>query len=284
MKKIYVIGSNGFIGKNFVEFSNNRSLDYIGINREKIDLSKKIISKDLKKYIKKNSVLILLAFKTKHIDKKPSVIDNIDITMNLSKIIELMKPSHVVLFSSMSVFGDKKNYNNYDESSLVSPDNEYGIAKVFSENILNSLKKISKLNLTIVRIPRVFGKYDYAYNYGPTSFLHNIIRKKPLKIWGDGKEKKHFLYIKDLFRIIEIIIKRKIIGTFIIVPKESYSFKQLALKCINLTDSKSRIISKKRIYDGSNHLAKNNKIMKELKKFRFTPIDKAIKEYYNELK
>ena len=140
MKKIYVIGSNGFIGKNFVEFSNNRSLDYIGINREKIDLSKKIISKDLKKYIKKNSVLILLAFKTKHIDKKPSVIDNIDLTMNLSKIIELMKPSHVVLFSSMSVFGDKKNYNNYDEGSLVSPDNEYGIAKVFSENILNSLK------------------------------------------------------------------------------------------------------------------------------------------------
>ncbi len=279
----YVIGSNSFIGKNIIE-NKNSNLNYVGINRKKIDLSNRINSKIVKKNIKKNSILIFLAFKTKHISKTPSIIDNINLIMNCADIIKYSKPKHVILFSSLSVFGDMKNYYNFDENAMVNPDTEYGVAKVFSEKIINSLQKKLKFNLTIIRIPKVFGKHDYENEYGPTSFLNSIIKKTPLKIWGDGEDKKHFLYINDLLKVIELIIKKKIFGTFIIAPEKSYSFKKLATECLKITKSKCELTFKKRTYNGSDHIVKSNKIMKLLKNYKFTKMTVAIKKYYKELK
>ena len=68
----------------------------------------------------------------------------------------------------------------------------------YFQKIINSSKKL-KFNLTIIRIPKVFGKHDYENEYGPTSFQIALL-KTPLKIWGDGEDKKHFLYINDLLK------------------------------------------------------------------------------------
>ena len=192
----------------------------------------------------------------------------------------MAKPSKVIFFSSVSVYGDKKNFMNYDENSNVNPDNDYGIAKVISENILEYYKKILYYDLLIIRIPKVFGKFDYNNNYGPSSFLNNIKLNKKLKLWGKGEERKHFLYIKDLIDILHLLIIKNSKGKFIVAPDKGISFFMLAELCIKKCNSNLKIMFKKRTFVGSNHLLNNKKIKKQLPTFEFTNFNNSIVDYF----
>ncbi|OUV61122.1 MAG: hypothetical protein CBC82_07210 [Cellvibrionales bacterium TMED122] len=282
-KNLVVIGARSFIGKNIIE-NFNQEFNIIPVTSKMINLEKKISKKKIIKFIPKKSILIFLAFKTKHKQlSKQNLIENIEILSNFINIIESTKPSKVIFFSSISVYGDNNSYKNLDEESKLSPDNDYGKAKAISELILKDLSRSLKMKLLIIRIPRVYGKYDYISNYGPTKFLNDISLKKNIFIWGDGKERKHFLYIKDLLRNLKTLIYKDITGIYNICPSLSHSFLDLAKLAIKCTNSKSKIFFKKRNGIKSNHIINNNKIIK-VKGVKFTHISLAIKDYYSSIK
>tara|TARA_B100001057_G_scaffold448429_1_gene488741 strand:+ start:1139 stop:1993 length:855 start_codon:yes stop_codon:yes gene_type:complete len=279
-KNLVVIGARSFIGKNIIE-NFNQKFNIIPLTSRMINLEKKISKKKIIKFIPKKSIIIFLAFKTKHKQlSRQNLIANIEILSNFINIIEMTKPSKIIFFSSISVYGDNNNYKNLNEDSRLSPDNDYGKAKVISELLLKDLSKSLKLKLLIIRIPRVYGKYDYITNYGPTRFLNDISLKKNIFIWGDGKERKHFLYIKDLLRNLKTLINKDMTGTYNVCPSLSYSFLDIAKLVIKFTNSRSKILFKKRNGIKSNHIINNTKITK-VEGIKFTNISLAIKDYYS---
>ena len=55
--------------------------------------------------------------------------------INFIEIIRICKPSKIIFFSSISVYGEKKHHRHIDESSKTNPDNDYGVAKIISEKM-----------------------------------------------------------------------------------------------------------------------------------------------------
>lgn len=282
-KNLVIIGSRSFIGKNIVESYKN-DFNLISISSKIINLEKRINAKKVQSIIPKNSTIIFLAFKTKHNNlSEKNLIENILIISNFISLIEILKPVKVIFFSSISVYGDNNNYKNLTEKSFVKPDNDYGKAKAVSEILLSEFSKKLKFKLLIIRIPRVYGRYDYANNYGPTKFLHDIANKKNILIWGDGKEKKHFLYIQDLLNNLKKLIKSNAFGTYNLCPTESYSFINLGKIILQSFNTNSIIKFRKRNGIKSNHIIDNKKLLK-IKGIKFTNIRLALNEYFLILK
>ena len=278
-KKLVIIGSRSFIGKNIVE-NYYKEYNLILINSKIINLEKKINENKIKKIIPKKSIIIFLAFKTKHETLSDrNLIENIEIISKFINIISIVKPVKVVFFSSISVYGDNNSYKNYNEKSKVKPDNDYGKAKAVSEILLKQTSKNLNFKLLILRIPRVYGKYDYKNNYGPTKFLNDLNTKKNIYIWGDGKEQKHFLYIKDLLFNLNYLLLRNKVGTYNLCPTENHSFVFIAKLVLKSFNSNLKIISNKRNGIKSNHIIDNSKILK-LKDIKFTNMKSTLKEYY----
>jgi nucleoside-diphosphate-sugar epimerase len=113
----------------------------------------------------------------------------------------------------------------------------------------------------------------------PTKFLNDLNTKKNIYIWGDGKERKHFLYVKDLLFNLNNLLHRNKVGTYNLCPTESHSFVFIAKLVLKSFRSNLKIISSKRNGIKSNHIIDNSKILK-IKGIKFTNMKSALKEYY----
>lgn len=104
----------------------------------------------------------------------------------------------VVLFSSMSVYGDQKP--PFDERMPRRPVDVYGGAKTYMEQMTEALADVHGFRYTIIRPHNVFGprqRLDDPYRNVVGIFLNRIMRREPILIYGDGRQRRAFSYITN---------------------------------------------------------------------------------------
>mgnify|MGYP000044179631 CR=1 FL=1 len=84
------------------------------------------------------------------------------------------------------------------------PNYGYVIAKRFGENLCSAYNKESGLNVIIIRIDNTFGEGDDFDNYPQIipRFIKDAMTKQKITVFGDGSNKRTFIYVKDLVRDI----------------------------------------------------------------------------------
>jgi UDP-glucose 4-epimerase len=128
-------------------------------------------------------------------------------------------------------------------SSAITSDSLYGLTKRTSEEIADYYRKNYKLNIATCRFFNTFGNYERKGNYTsiPTQFLDRAMKDKPIVIYGNGKQSRDFIYVKDLVQWLMDVDFRKRSGIFDFGTGITTSFNDLANMIIRLTNSKSRI-------------------------------------------
>ena len=185
--KILITGSNGFIGKNLKYFLIEKKYKILEQNRN--DSLKKLISS-----LHECDLIIHLAGenrpKAKYLFKK----NNENLTKKICQILVKNNESKPIIFSSTIHF----NKNN-----------SYGKSKKECEKILLNYKKKMKADVSILRLPNVYGKWAKKnYNSAIATFCYNLSRNKKIFI-SKEKKKVNFLYIDDLVKQITHIIFQK---------------------------------------------------------------------------
>src|SRR3989339_545761 len=113
-----------------------------------------------------------------------------------------------VFTSSIAVYGT--NQIPMVETLEPQPEDPYGIAKYAVEMDLESAHKIFGLDYTIFRPHNVYGERQNCgdpYRNVLGIFLNNILDKKPVCIFGNGKQTRAFSYIGDIAPIIAKSVK-----------------------------------------------------------------------------
>ena len=116
----------------------------------------------------------------------------------LETAIKTKKLKKIVLFSSMAVYGNQKP--PFDEHMPRKPVDVYGINKAAMEHTTEILSKIYGFGYTIIRPHNVFGEYQAMwdpYRNVIAIFMNRILRGEPIYIYGDGRQKRAFSYIRD---------------------------------------------------------------------------------------
>ena len=184
---IAITGSDGFLGKNFYVFLKYSS-------KHKIFLINKTTSKkNFINILSISDIVFHFAGSNRENKKEYFIKNNIKLTEEILKILEQKQSSTKLIFASTSQVENK---------------NVYGISKVKAENILLERKFKKKIQVLILRLPNLFGKWSKPYyNSVISTFCKQAVLNKPLKIYEEKIIK--FLYIDDIIKFLFSIIKKK---------------------------------------------------------------------------
>lgn len=275
-KNILITGGCGFIGSNLAEFFLNQGNKVIIID----DLS---IGK--KSNIKKNKNLIFIRKKIQDIGKI-KLKGKIDICIHLAAKAEILISKekenlyfddnviglqHVLKFcskkkikkfifaSSASVYGDTKDVK-VKESFKLQPLHFYAYSKFLGEKMVEKYSKINGFKYYILRFFNIYGEKSNAV---VAKFLAQFLQNKKITIYGDGRQSRDFVNVKDVCNVIKKIINSNINSNiFNIGSSKSLKIKELK----NLISPKSKFINlKKRFDDIEVSIANINKAKKILR-------------------
>jgi len=271
--KHIVLGNTGFIGKNLEKYLIQKRKSVCGFNSKQINLFYKKSSLKLSKLINKETIIFFLSFNKNQ--SKASIKDfdkNYLLIKNFIDVIKKKKPKKIIFFSSQSVYGEGTHNLNITENTIPNPTSYYGIAKYTAERLLIKFCYEKKISLIVIRIPRVYGLGDNPRNYGPTKFIDFFKKKKQLIVWGSGDEKRDYLYINDLNKIIVKLSKINFIGTINVCSGKSYSFIQIIKLIEDISKKKFPFKRKKRSRPKVDHIMNNNFLIKIIGHYKFSTL------------
>ena len=224
--KIIICGATGFIGRNLLEYFSKFDNEIIAIsNKRKPSYKSKNIKwvkadlrcpKILKDFLPNTDLFLQFAATTsgaKDIVERPyiHVTDNAIMNSLLLRECFEAKVKHYIFPSCTVMLQSKEfqNENDWDPNQEINQ-NYYGVGntKVYIEKMCKFYSSLG-LKTTAVRHSNVFGPYD-KFDLEKSHVLGATIRKvinaengQNINVWGSGKSRRDFLYVKDLISFIE---------------------------------------------------------------------------------
>ncbi len=274
MNKIVVTGGLGFIGSNLIDllikngffvlnidkvgyasnfyntlnFKNNKNYKYLKLN---INNKNKLI-KIFAKY--KPLGIFNLAAET-HVDRSidsPDQFINSNIlgTFNLleafRKYSKKNKKSKLIHISTDEVYGDiikgrtKENYP-------YSPSSPYAASKASSDHIVFSYIKTFGIKAIITNCSNNYGPKQHPEKLIP-KMIYNIINNNSLPVYGDGKNSREWIYVKDHCEALIKIFKSGEIGeTYNIGSNKNLNNIEICKNLLNVAKKNIKIGKKVKI-------------------------------------
>lgn len=123
-------------------------------------------------------------------------------TLNVLEFAKNIKVKKIVLSSSAAIYGDK-TLPPCKETAAPACQSPYALSKFQSEEMLKKYNLLYNLPTAALRYFNVFGPNqnpNSAYAAVIAKFVACFIKKQPLTIFGDGKQTRDFVFVKDIAR------------------------------------------------------------------------------------
>lgn len=144
--------------------------------------------------------------------------NNVKGTFNLLKTFK----GRAIFASSSAVYGQAEEPEITEKHSTISR-TVYGQNKLDAENIV----KLHR-DYCILRFSNIYGKGIFCKRTVADCFVENAIKKEPLLIHGDGKQRRDFVHINDVVRAYIVAMRSDINGIFNIGGNEALSINDIA--------------------------------------------------------
>jgi len=211
MQKALVIGGSGFIGSHLVKLLSSK-----GFKPMVFDIAP--LSKHLKaEYVKGNITnysslqkamagcdtvfhLAALASVPESVEN-PVLYNGINVsgTLNVLEAARQQNVKRVVFASSCSVYGLQKP--PHKESMQPMPLSPYALNKLVGEQYMRMYSQLYSLDTVSLRFFNVFGPGQAlkgSYSSVVPAFLESLLGKGQAKIFGSGKQRRDFVFVKDV--------------------------------------------------------------------------------------
>lgn len=192
----------------------------------------------------------------------------------------------IVFASSSAVYGDLHG-QELSEDNYCRPTSPYGASKIAIEHFLHSFWKTYGLETVSLRYFNVYGPRQSKNEYSGviTIFVERLGRNEPLIIYGDGKQIRDFVNIKDIVKANMLAMEsEKAIGqTINIGTGNQTSILDLAKMVKEITDKENAqvIFSKERLGDIRRSLSTTNKSSELLGYVPNTSLWSGLTEFVN---
>jgi dTDP-glucose 4,6-dehydratase len=116
----------------------------------------------------------------------------------------------LVLFHHVStdeVYGSLGPDGFFTEKTSYRPNSPYSASKAASDHLVRAYHKTYALPVTISNCSNNYGPYQFPEKLIPLIIL-NALEDKPLPVYGDGRNVRDWLYVKDHCRAVWEIMKR----------------------------------------------------------------------------
>jgi len=238
MKKIIVTGGLGFIGSNLIELLIKKKFFVINVDKNSYSsnfynvrnysktkkykyINCNIKDKKFKKVLFKYKPICIfnLAAET-HVDRS---IDNPEnfIQSNFVAVFNLLEyfkeyskkfNSRLVHVSTDEVYGDILK-GRTSEKYPYKPSSPYAASKAASDHLVYSYIRTYNLKAIITNCSNNFGPKQHPEKLIP-KLIYNILRNKPLPIYGKGLNSREWIFVKDHCEALYKVFLKGKIGSF----------------------------------------------------------------------
>ncbi len=273
---ILVTGACGFIGSNFIKYEVEKyddhfvvldKLTYAGDIKNISDIKDRItfirgdicddvLVEDI--FAKYHFDIVINFAAETHVDR--SIIDpSVFVKTNVEGVSVLLKNCikyKVKRFHQIStdeVYGDTvlDSDHRFKEDDPLHPNNPYSATKASGDLLVMSYHKTYGLDTIITRSSNNYGPNQHNEKYIP-QIIDRLVNDKDILIYGDGNNKRDWLYVLDNCILIDKIMRKEETGTYNIATGIEYTNNDIASKILAILDkdiSKVRYIQDRKGHD-----------------------------------
>ena len=206
---LLITGGTGYIGSKLVQQLKRKNKFIYSVGIKELNL---LNYGNILNFLKKNNIKKVIHLGWCMENSNNAIYSNIEALINLIKSCEEIKIENFIFISTNNVYGIKNNGNLFVEEEILNVDknNKYGISKYIGEKLVSyTLQEKS----CIVRIADVYGPNQ---NHGNLikGIISNIENKENLKLYGEGKRQRDYIYIDDVIRGLEFIYENNLKGIY----------------------------------------------------------------------
>ncbi|OOE14439.1 dTDP-glucose 4,6-dehydratase [Fictibacillus arsenicus] len=230
---ILVTGGAGFIGSNFVRHMietypnyhivNYDLLTYAG-NLENLKdieghenytfVKGDINNRELVDYlIKKYNINILVNFAAEsHVDRSitdPSIFVKSNV-LGTQALLDVARENNITKYVQVStdeVYGSLGETGYFTEETPLDPNSPYSASKAGGDLLVSAYHETFGMNVNITRCSNNYGPYHFPEKLIPL-MVTNALEGKDLPIYGDGKNIRDWLHVKDHCSAIDLVIHK----------------------------------------------------------------------------
>ncbi len=236
MTKILITGGCGFIGSNFVRYLletdqsisiiNLDSLTYAGNLQNLADISEnpryEFVQGDIcnreqidSVFQRKLDVVINFAAES-HVDRSiqdsgPFIKTNILGTQVLLDAARTYEIGKYVQVSTDEVYGSLGSEGYFTEETPLAPNSPYAASKAGWDLLVRSYIHTFKLPGLITRCSNNYGPYQFPEKLLPL-FITNLLKNEPVPVYGDGKNVRDWIHVRDHCRAIDMVWRKGRVG------------------------------------------------------------------------
>jgi UDP-glucose 4-epimerase len=260
VKKVLILGGTGYLGSNIalhlssycsITVAGRKSLNpYFrdsfeekGVNFQQVDIS---YLKKVFKLIDINDYIIFAVPNTQPHQSRPFFhSDYLKIVLPSKKIFEYasrINKKVIFLSSGGSVYGEGV-LGPHNEYSIPKPITKYGKYKLVLDNSLLSLNFRCDSKNVVLRISNPYGgTYNNFFQQGfVNSVIRNVKNGNLVEIWGDGHQIRDFIYIKDVLKLVELVMNDDVAGIYNCGSGVGYTLREIIEKAQEVSDSRIEV-------------------------------------------
>lgn len=232
-KNILITGGAGFIGSNFVHYMLEQYVDYQIVNLDlltyagNLDNLKDVennerytfVRGDIGNYelvnhlVKTYKIDIIVNFAAEsHVDRSitdPGVFVKTNVlgTQNLLDVAKANNIEKYLQVSTDEVYGSLGETGYFTETTPLAPNSPYSASKAGADMLVLAYAETFGMNVNITRCSNNYGPYHFPEKLIPL-MVTNALEGKELPIYGNGKNVRDWLHVKDHCAAIDLVIHK----------------------------------------------------------------------------
>jgi UDP-glucose 4-epimerase len=272
-RRVVVIGAGGFVGGAIVKALRRESVPILPLTRQELDLTTPDAAATLKELLTEadSVVMISAVAPAKTVGQ---LMLNLRMAEAVCAALTEQPIAHLVYISSDAVYAD--DANPVTERSHCAPSTLHGMMHAARELMLRSS---TKALVAMLRPTLIYGDADPHSGYGPNRFRREAAGGGPIKIFGEGEERRDHVMIDDVARLAILMLLHRSAGALNAATGVSTSFHDIAHETARLFDAEIRVESLKRQGPPPHLMHRHFDIaacLKAFPSFRFTPLAEGL--------